>query len=86
MQEYAVFLLSLFVVMVSTSSFHDFNKYVYKYDNLPVVQQKYQIMPFHIRHNRINIAEGNIHMNNMNVHRIKLDQLKDNACKYDMRF
>lgn len=80
-----MFLLSLFLAMVS--SFHDnFNKYVYKYHNLPVAQQKYQIMPFHIRHNRINIAEGNIHMNDMNVHRIKLDQSKDNECKYDVRF
>lgn len=89
LQEYAILLLSLFVAMVSTFSFHDnFNKYVYKYDNLPAAQQKYQIMPYHIRHNRINIAEGNIHINDIHkIHKIKLDQSKDNERKYsDRRF
>lgn len=76
-------LLSLFVAMVSTSSMHDnFNTYAYKYDNLPTAQQRYQIMPFHMRHNRVNIAEGNIRINNMNVRKTKLDQSKDNECKY----
>lgn len=37
-------------------------------------------MPYHIKHNRINIAEGNIHINDMN--KINLDQSKDNKCKY----
>lgn len=80
-------LLSLFVAIVSTSSIHNnFNKYVYKYDSFPAAQQRYQIMPFHIKHNRINLAEGNIHINDMNVRKIKLDQAKDNECKYSDMF
>lgn len=76
-------LLSFFAVMVSTSSMHNnFNTHAYKYDNFPIAQQRYQIMPFHIKHNRVNIAEGNIRISNMNVRKTKLNQSKDNECKY----
>lgn len=75
-------LLSFFAVIVSTSSIHNnFNTYAYRYDNFPTAQQSNQIMPFHIRHKRVNIAEGNIRINNMNVRKTK-DQSKDNECKY----